>query len=276
MLSLYVIKILTTRCGGHFKHTFEHPSSADCIIWAFTPNGRFTVNSAYKVALSLLHTTIGSLGSPSNSQDISVFWKTLWRLKLKVPSKIRSFAWRACKNILPTKSNLHLRKVLDDPTCEACGNEEETTGHVLWSCEKAQEVWLAAGICTHSHGLRFNSFLDFLCHLIFEQHVGDELLSLSVTIAWSLWQNRNKARTGGTRQNSPAILHLALNLTREYWLANHKIVIPNFVTNTTWAPPRAESHTWVCGGRGEGPQNFKKLFYSIYIIYILKNIACKN
>ena len=24
------------------------------------------------------------------------------------------------------------------------------------------------------------------------------------------------------------------------------------------------------------PQNFKKLFYSIYIIYILKNVACKN
>ena len=77
----------------------------DHIIWAFTPNRRFKVNSAYKVALSLLHTNIGSLNSPSNSQNISVFWKTLWRLK--VPSKIRYFAWRACKNILPTKSNLH-------------------------------------------------------------------------------------------------------------------------------------------------------------------------
>ncbi|KAK9992957.1 hypothetical protein SO802_022660 [Lithocarpus litseifolius] len=207
------------------------------IIWVFTPNGRFSVYFTYKVALSLLHTKIGSLGSSSNSQNISVFWKTLWHLK--VPSKIRSFAWRACKNILPTKSNLHLRKVLDDQTYEAYSNEEETTGHVLWSCEKAQEVWLTTGICTHNHDVRFNSFLDFLWHLVFEQHVGDELLSLSVTIAWSFWQNRNKARIGGTRQNSQAILHLALNWTREYWLVNHKTVIPNVVTNTTWTLPHS-------------------------------------
>ena len=30
------------------------------------------------------------------------------------------------------------------------------------------------------------------------------------------------------------------------------------------------------GGGAKAPQNFKKLIYSIYIIYILKNIACKN
>ena len=30
------------------------------------------------------------------------------------------------------------------------------------------------------------------------------------------------------------------------------------------------------GGGLRPPQNFKKLFYSIYIIYILKNVACKN
>ena len=29
-------------------------------------------------------------------------------------------------------------------------------------------------------------------------------------------------------------------------------------------------------GGAKAPQNFKKLFYSIYIIYILKNVACKN
>ena len=33
--------------------------------------------------------------------------------------------------------------------------------------------------------------------------------------------------------------------------------------------PVAEPHTWP-------PQNFNKLFYSIYISYILKNIVCKN
>ena len=36
----------------------------------------------------------------------------------------------------------------------------------------------------------------------------------------------------------------------------------------------AEPHTQVGGPRP--PQNFKKLIYSMYIIYILKNVACKN
>ncbi|KAK9987987.1 hypothetical protein SO802_028226 [Lithocarpus litseifolius] len=122
----------------------------DRMVWAFTPKGQFTVNSAYKVALSPSQASTSPLGSTSNNQQTSVFWKTLWRLK--VPSKFRSFAWRACKNVLPTKSNLHSRKVLDDPTCEACGNSVETIGHALWACDKAQEVWRASGILVHSHG----------------------------------------------------------------------------------------------------------------------------
>ena len=36
---------------------------------------------------------------------------------------------------------------------------------------------------------------------------------------------------------------------------------------------RSPTHT---GGGPRPPQNFKKLIYSMYIIYILKNIACKN
>ena len=41
-----------------------------------------------------------------------------------------------------------------------------------------------------------------------------------------------------------------------------------------WFPAVAEPHTQVGGPRP--PQNFKKLIYSMYIIYILKNVACKN
>lgn len=69
--------------------SLRHPP--DCIIWAYTLNGRFTVNSAYKVALSLSHTLNGSSGGPLNNQNSGMFWRTLWCLN--VPDKIRSFAW---------------------------------------------------------------------------------------------------------------------------------------------------------------------------------------
>ena len=36
------------------------------------------------------------------------------------------------------------------------------------------------------------------------------------------------------------------------------------------------THMGEGGGGGNSPQIFKNLFYSIYIIYILKNVACKN
>ncbi|KAL0012740.1 hypothetical protein SO802_007848 [Lithocarpus litseifolius] len=49
----------------------------DRIVWAYTPNGRFTVNSAYKVALSLSCTPHGSSGGPSDNQNNSMFWKAL-------------------------------------------------------------------------------------------------------------------------------------------------------------------------------------------------------
>ena len=41
----------------------------------------------------------------SNSQQWS-FWNKIWHLP--VPHKVRHFAWRACREILPTKENLRL------------------------------------------------------------------------------------------------------------------------------------------------------------------------
>ena len=79
-----------------------------------------------------------SNGEASDNHQHSLFWKTLWHLN--VPNKIKSFTWRACKNILHTKDNLCRRKVIDVPTCEACGSGVESIGHVFWECEKAQEV----------------------------------------------------------------------------------------------------------------------------------------
>jgi len=59
-------------------------------------------------------------------------WKKLWSLHL--PPKVKSFAWRACKDILPTKANLGKRKVEVDLLCDRCGMEPESTIHVLKSC----------------------------------------------------------------------------------------------------------------------------------------------
>ena len=66
----------------------------DSRIWTWTSNGIFTVRSVYGVALKMLKDKV---------------WKSIWRLKC--PSKIKHFLWKACKNILPTNFYLTRRKV---------------------------------------------------------------------------------------------------------------------------------------------------------------------
>ena len=63
-----------------------------------------------------------------------------------MPNKIKAFTWRACRNILPTKPNLHSWKVTSDSIYEECGVAVESSGHVFWHCARAKEVWSAANV----------------------------------------------------------------------------------------------------------------------------------
>ncbi|XP_075645055.1 uncharacterized protein LOC142616051 [Castanea sativa] len=140
----------------------------DCMVWAYTPKGVFTVNSAYKVALatSPSASTVGVYDTPAKE----TFWRTLW--SLGISNKIKTFAWRACRNILPTKVNLFQQGVLESATCKACGMAKETSGHLFWECTKAHEVLTATGIPLDTHGIYYRDFIDFIWYLIFVQHAG--------------------------------------------------------------------------------------------------------
>ena len=162
----------------------------DRLIWAYTPRGIFTVNSAYKVALSL--SSHANPCTTSHGSDHTHFWRTIWALN--IPNKIKTFTWKACHNALPTKVNLCHRGILEEALCEACGLSEETSGHLFWDCTKARETWTIAALPIDIHAIHYREFVDFIWHLIFIQHVGKELLELVVTIAWCMWYTRNKAR----------------------------------------------------------------------------------
>ena len=104
----------------------------DKLIWAGNNNGKFSVKSAYRLAVEGARFDSG----PSSDDGIlRRFWRSVWRIP--VPHKVRHFAWRACHNILPTKENLMRRKVLQDDWCEECKVEAETTGHLFWRCPRA-------------------------------------------------------------------------------------------------------------------------------------------
>ena len=94
---------------------------------------------------------------------------------------------------------------------------------------------------SNTMGYSLTAFIDLIWHLMLAQHVGDELLGIIITLAWSIWHNKNTARTGGARQTCTSIIQKAMLLLEEYQIANHKIKLPVAPHNVTWSPP---SNSW--------------------------------
>ena len=117
----------------------------DSLVWAWSKNGNFTVRSAYGVALKILkaENSAKESGDFSDKGKSAGLWKLVW--KLHCPNKIKHFLWRACKNILLTNFCLTSRRVALDSSCGFYGGYE-SSGHALWDCAIAVEVWKGVGL----------------------------------------------------------------------------------------------------------------------------------
>ena len=119
-------------------------------------------------------------------------WKTIWGAE--VLNKIKNFVWRACQNILPTKSNLCRPQVINSDTYEQCDRCSETTSHILLHCDFSSAVWEACGLVVDRDSL----FMDYLWKRCDELGLADVNLPHFMAIAWNLWRNRNGVRHGET------------------------------------------------------------------------------
>ena len=60
----------------------------DRLMWAFTPNGKFTIRNAYKIAM--VESMETRMEGTSNGENHKSFWRRLWGLNLT--NKTKSFA----------------------------------------------------------------------------------------------------------------------------------------------------------------------------------------
>ena len=83
---------------------------------------------------------IGSMhGEGSQKCGYTVIWKSIWKLQIPNPTKV--FLWQTCSDILPTKSNLLIRRgIMKDELCRFCCSEPETVACALWHCPAARDV----------------------------------------------------------------------------------------------------------------------------------------
>ena len=112
----------------------------DFLIWGWTPNGRFSIKSAYRVAQRCVQQSKcqAERGESSDGSRLKALWKLIWNLDCS--NKVRHFMWRASKNILPTKWRLKARGIGEGVSCDVCG-ENERSSHVLCGCKTTKEVW---------------------------------------------------------------------------------------------------------------------------------------
>ena len=106
----------------------------DKIIWIGNKRGEFTMKSAYYIALKGVDSV--EVAECFNGDPRIPLWKKLWHLK--VPAKIRIFAWKACMNAFPTKLNLYKRGINTSVICPICDHGVETILHSLVFCDPAR------------------------------------------------------------------------------------------------------------------------------------------
>ncbi|KAH9648889.1 putative reverse transcriptase/RNA-dependent DNA polymerase [Citrus sinensis] len=83
----------------------------DELIWHYGKNGQFSVKSGYQTTLQIKFPAMPS-SSVASKNECNIIWS------LALPQKIRIFAWRAAKNLLPSAENLWKKKIIPEPTCQ--------------------------------------------------------------------------------------------------------------------------------------------------------------
>ena len=156
----------------------------DRMIWRGMTNGISSIKSAYHLAKEMQERTKAGCSREVANSEV---WKLLWNLK--VPNTEKHFIWRACNDILPTRENLHRRKIIMDPLCPICGLEVETTLHILWECPSTTDVWGASSKRIKKSCFTGQSFFRMLEEI--GRKFTEEDIKLFVGLSRQVWLRRN-------------------------------------------------------------------------------------
>lgn len=126
--------------------------------------------------------------SGSTNEVDRKLWLGLWRMK--VPNKVKTFAWQACSESLPMLDNLARRKVVLSNCCTSCNREPDTVIHALWSCENIKVAWGTNFDELRAATNQALSFVD-LFRLVLQNSRGTEGF---ITTCWFIWNWCNKIR----------------------------------------------------------------------------------
>lgn len=107
----------------------ERPSSMmyDFMYWKISPDGLFSIRSAYAFLLCNSHVVASMSSAPSSS-----WWKHFWGLYIL--SRFKIFLWNVLMNAFPLVALLCQRGMSVDPLCSLCHQEPESSSHLFRDC----------------------------------------------------------------------------------------------------------------------------------------------
>jgi hypothetical protein len=182
--------------------TINYSDEEDSMVWQFSSNGRFNVQSFYKVV---------------NFRGIQpVFISSLW--DIKIPPRVQYFLWLLSKNKLLTRDNLSKRRKVEDPTCSFCN--EESIQHLFFTCVVAKQLWHVFSKTFDIHQL-IVSFED-IGKFWLSNKCNGILNMFTLAAVWCLWKLRNDLCFQRSTWKSMAILLFQVAVMVEKW----KILYP--------------------------------------------------
>jgi hypothetical protein len=160
---------------------FQLRSSPDKWAWPNDNSGRFSVASMRKLIFD----------AKVVSAPFILDWNS-W-----VPKKVNIFAWRARLDRLPSRVSLTNRNIqIDSIDCRLCGVEQETTSHLLVSCQVATWVWHFIGSWCGIPPIYAFSVKDLLSvhkYAPLDRKKRTALQGIIMTACWCIWKSRNEA-----------------------------------------------------------------------------------
>lgn len=105
-----------------------------------------------------------------------------------------------------------MRKVCIDDRCGFCGGYE-SSGHILWNCKVAVEVWKEAELGLPVPNQPIRDFVDVVWAL--KERKVDLDWDLFAITAWLIWNNRNSFKYEGKCKEARRIAKEARDLGQE-------------------------------------------------------------
>ncbi|XP_026410805.1 uncharacterized protein LOC113306033 [Papaver somniferum] len=130
---------------------------------------QFSVKSAYNVLSSYSNTNTGAHVVPVQVR------KALWKFKL--PHKVKLFAWKCIRDIVPTRDKLSKYKPNIELHCSLWNHPNESMNHMLLDCPYARSVWLSLNINVGNIMLQHGSLRNWAL-LAFQNINPNRMLSL--------------------------------------------------------------------------------------------------